>query len=294
MDTAVGTDCSEAAALALLTAGSGGRLLGVVTSNRSTLSVPVIKAVNTYYGNAGIPVGEAKRSAPEPELWHTNGKWTEYVTESYPLDVSPLNSPDAVAVYRGILAGQSGNSVTIVCTGFLSNLRDLLISLPDDYSPKTGLELAAVKVRALYVVAGFAEGDRESNIEMDPAAAKYVMDNWPGDIYIVGRDMTPRLFTETLPDTTVAGSPLADIYRLSIRNDDVCVNSPFAPIAVLSALEGSGKYAKPEKGTLKIDDTGRDTWIPDKEGRHYRLISSEKKPAGIEKKVIEAMKRGGT
>lgn len=302
MDTGIGSECSEAAGLALLNDLSGGnggdvgsgRLAAVVASNRAALSVPVIGALNAYYGNADVPSGEPKRSAPELELWHSDTKWTEYVAGSYPHRYERSSeAPDAVAVYRNALEHRPPGSVIVVATGFFTNLRDLLVSMPDDYSDRTGVELVAEKVRALYVVAGMAEGDREFNIEMDPAAARYVMDNWPGEIYITGRDSGLRIFTETLPDTTVTGNPLADIYRLSLRNGDPSVHSPFAPMAVLAAAGGTEKYFKTERGKLEIDDTGRDTWIPGDESNHYRLLpeDEDKLAATVEKKIREAMAR---
>lgn len=295
MDTGIGSECSEAVGLALLNNDAGGNVLAMVTSSRSDLAVPVVEAVNAYYGNGGVPVGESKRSAPEPELWHSDTKWTEYIAETYPhIHQRSSEAPDAVAVYRGVLEHQRRGSVTIVSTGFFTNLRDLLISQPDDYSPRTGLELVSEKVKVLYVVAGMAEGDREFNIEMDPVAAKYVMENWPGEIYVIGRGAGVRLFTEIMPDTTITGNPLADIYRLSMRNGDASVHCPFAAMAVIAAIEGHDKNYKTERGILRIDETGRDTWEADKDGSHFRLEPrgrDDRITAVIEKKIRDAMKR---
>src|SRR5690554_1064831 len=62
--------------------------------------------------------------------------------------------PEAHILYREVLAQQPDNSVTIVSVGFSTNLARLLDTPPDDFSPLTGKELVAKKVKLLCTMAG--------------------------------------------------------------------------------------------------------------------------------------------
>ena len=62
--------------------------------------------------------------------------------------------PSAVALYRRLLSGQPDGSVTIVSTGFFTNLAALLDSEADEFSPLSGRELIARKVRQVSAMAG--------------------------------------------------------------------------------------------------------------------------------------------
>ena len=62
--------------------------------------------------------------------------------------------PDAVEVYRRVLAASPARSVTIASVGLLTNLELLLRSAPDAHSPLPGHELVAEKVALLAMMAG--------------------------------------------------------------------------------------------------------------------------------------------
>lgn len=76
-------------------------------------------------------------------------------TPLYPHTISSLaDTPDAVTLYRRLLARQKDHSVTIVSVGFSGNLAALLRTSGDKYSPLSGSELVARKVESLVVMAG--------------------------------------------------------------------------------------------------------------------------------------------
>ena len=63
--------------------------------------------------------------------------------------------PDAVTVYRQVLAAQPiADPVAISSIGLLTNLKGLLQSPPDKYSPLNGYDLVAQKVKLLAVMGG--------------------------------------------------------------------------------------------------------------------------------------------
>jgi inosine-uridine nucleoside N-ribohydrolase len=76
----------------------------------------------------------------------TTSVYAEAVANSFPNRViKHPNLPDAVELYRQILAAQPDHSVVIVSIGFLTNISNLLRSGPDQYSSLTGVELVNQK-----------------------------------------------------------------------------------------------------------------------------------------------------
>ena len=70
--------------------------------------------------------------------------------------------PDAVEVYRKILAEADDKSIVISSIGFINNLANLLQSGPDQYSQLTGVELVDAKagrpgLTFLRIFIGFSE-----------------------------------------------------------------------------------------------------------------------------------------
>ena len=75
----------------------------------------------------------------------------------------------------------------MICTvGFFTNLKDLLLTEGDEYSPLSGRELVAKKVKRLVsMAAGFPEG-REFNVYCDTPASQVVFEQWPTEIVFSG------------------------------------------------------------------------------------------------------------
>ena len=83
------------------------------------------------------------------------GKGTadRYVSDLVGHFASPVKNssdvPTAVDNYRKVLASQEDGSVRIASIGITTNMRDLLNSKPDKWSPLTGKELIAAKVELI-------------------------------------------------------------------------------------------------------------------------------------------------
>ena len=102
--------------------------------------------------------------------------------------------PDAVALYRRLLAASSDKSVEICQIGLFGNLMGLLDSQADEYSPLSGKELVRQKVKTLRVMSGGFELDQngvpvpvqgghdEFNVWGDQMSAMRVFGEWPTDI----------------------------------------------------------------------------------------------------------------
>jgi len=106
--------------------------------------------------------------------------------------------PDAVTVYRKVLAAQPDRSVAIASIGIHTNLAALLKSGPDEYSPLRGHDLVARKVVVLAVMGGvypeatsFAEcnvcggGRNQHNALTASNASSYVAANWPSESKLI-------------------------------------------------------------------------------------------------------------
>lgn len=281
LDTDIGPDCDDAGALAVLHALADrgeAEILGVIHCTSNSWGAPCIDAINTYYGRPHIPVGTLKREGfLDGEPYSKYNRWIGQHFPNQYLD-GQMEVPDAVDVYREILAGQPDGSVVIVAIGPLPNLHNLLMSPPDSHSPLNGCDLVEKKVRQLVVMGGCfpragAKGPSigsEWNFEMDPAAAQYVMANWPGsimlsDFYIGWPVMTgARLLSETPED-----NPVRMAYQLYTEDGN---RMSWDLTAVLYGVRGLGEYWNAVTGGyVEVDDKGRSHWQDSPDGKHGYL-----------------------
>jgi len=281
LDTDIGPDCDDAGALAVLHALADmgeAEILGVMHCTSNPWGVPCIDAINTYYGRPHIPIGTLKREGfldGEPY-----SKYNRWIGQHFPNQYKERQreAPDAVEVYRQILAGQPDGSVVIVAIGPLPNLHNLLVSPPDGHSPLNGRDLVAQKVRQLVIMGGCfpREGvdgpsiGSEWNFEMDPAAAQYVMANWPSpvmlsDFYIGWPILTgARLLKESPED-----NPVRKAYELYTEDGN---RMSWDLTAVLYAVRGLGEYWNAVTGGyIEVDEKGKTRWQPSPDGKHGYL-----------------------
>ena len=122
--------------------------------------------------------------------------WTDSVISRYPHRIkSNQDVPDALSLYRKILAGQPDHSVTIITVGFLTNLANLLNSPGDDYSALNGYELVKRKVRRLVCMAGRFPSGREFNLDQDVKSSQKVLTDWPTPILFSGFEIGQKIKT---------------------------------------------------------------------------------------------------
>lgn len=208
LDTDISSDVDDVGAVAVLhgLANQGRvRILGMMVSSGDPWSAPCLKAINTWFGRPEIPVGMIKEAGVQHE-----SKYTRIVAEEG--GASP-DDADAVQVYRRLLAAQADQSVTVVTIGYLSNLRNLLVSQPDAASSLDGLALARQKVRRLICMGGQYPSGKEWNFYQDANAAAYVLKHWPTPVvfagYELGKDVLTGAKLRALPK-----SPIRRSYEL--------------------------------------------------------------------------------
>jgi inosine-uridine nucleoside N-ribohydrolase len=271
LDTDIGTDVDDAGALAALHALAGrgeARILAVMSCNRNRWSAPAIDVINTYYGRPDIPVG-ASRTGPDPENWYHDA------VPRFPHRLAASSdAPEAVSLYRQILAGQPDGSVTIVTIGWLTNTAGLLSSGPDSHSPLGGRELVAAKIKELVAMGGIwpnSQGQGEYNFSMDRPAAQRVIRDWPGPIMFTGLGIDVmtgrRLMAEGSDD-----NPVRAFYGAFFQANKVTERSSWDLIAVLYAVRGLSDYfTAVTDGRCVPSEKGVSKWLPGASSNHGYL-----------------------
>lgn len=275
-DTDLGPDYDDVGALALLhaMADSGkAEILATISSNRNPLVAPSIEVINTYFNRPQLEIG-----APEPagpDLGSTQ-HWADSIVARYPHKLrSTEEAEDAVKLYRKILNRQPDKSVTIVTTGFLTNLSDLLKSPPDDIVPLDGKELISKKVKLLVSMAGKFPRGREFNIFIDSAASKFVYENWPGEIIFTGFEIGWEIRTGLrLMKSPVENSPVRDVFRISIplSEEDKNGRMSWDETAALIGVYGTEGFFDTVRGRIIINTDGSNDWQDDPEGKHVYVV----------------------
>ncbi len=289
LDTDFGNDCDDTGALAILhqMAYTGeAEILATMYPMTDEFGASAIDAVNTYYGKPDIPVGAYKGS------YEYKGKHNDYynsmLTNNFPNDLkSGKNAPDAVILYRRILASQPDNSVTIVVVGPQRLLADLLLSKPDDISKLDGIALVKKKVKQLVSMgAAYPKGD-EWNIKICPDGSKLVAEKWPTTIVYSGFEIGEPIMTgERLVTETPEKSPIRMAYHTNPGLDEKKNRHSWDQTAVLFAVRGLKDYWTIASGTIQIADDGKNNWVAGGNLRKYLIM---KKTVPEMKKIIEDM-----
>ena len=215
-DTDMLTDFDDVGALACLHALADAgecEILATVSSTRGNASVGAVEVINHYYGRPDIPVGspkgmgvvgshpgaKAKVDPVSPLCEKAGGDGGHYkyrkLLADYPgwyRHADADDAPDANEVYRRVLAAQPDGSVTICSVGFLTNIRRLLETKPDDISPLDGKALVAKKVKLWVAMACQYPAGKEYNSMWDAESSRIALENWPTPIifsdFQYGRD----------------------------------------------------------------------------------------------------------
>lgn len=271
-DTDFAADVDDVGALAILhvLADSGqANILSVMISSGDHYAPRAVDAINTYYGRPDIPIGVTW--APSVSV---DSNYTLELALDFPNDVKA--TPNAVDLYRRILAEQPDHSVTIVTVGFLTNLQGLLSSEPDEYSELNGSELVATKVVRLVTMGGHypdseAHPDgREYNFALDAESTYAVIPNWPTPIVFSGFELGRDIVTGAiLQKASVPENPVREAYKLF--NGGVG-RSSWDLTAVHFAVRGlSDVWQLCGPGINKIYPDGRNVWESVSKHQHYYL-----------------------
>ncbi len=281
-DTDVDHDCDDIGALYILHGAverGEANLLATIGCTSSDAIAPALDAINTWFGRPRIPVGTLK---DKDFLGHRGfaAELIEHFPSKFP---SGADYPDAVAVYREVLAKQPDGSVVVLAVGPLRNLSNLLKSAPDQVSSLDGTALVAKKVKRLEVMGGnypptANAKDGEWNFKQDPAAAALVCSSWPTPILFNGEGgstCSGRRVTYEMPEH----NPLTMAYRLYPNVGFAGDRLSWDSVSALVAVRGAKPFYEIVSGGTNLTDpvTGINTWIPGKDGAHSYLVLKSRK-----------------
>ncbi len=291
LDTDMLSDWDDVGALAMLHALADrgeAEILATVACTVGGASVGAVEVVNGYYGRAALLVGCCRKGVEAAKRDGGHAKYRRMV-EKFPTFVrhpTTETAPDAVKVYRRILSAQPDGSVTICSLGFLTNLRDLLASGPDEFSSLAGRELVAKKVKRWVAMACNHPNGKEYNSQMDPPASKAALADWPTPIVFVDFQYGRHLYAgRRVAESKIADSPVRWIFKentLPLEKvtptswDQAAGHPSWDEAAVLVAVRGL-RYFNVERGTYRmVGDDGTNEWVGDAASPNCRV--TEKMP----------------
>jgi len=288
LDTDIGSDCDDAGALAILhnfADSDKAEIKAVVHCGSEISGAVAVKAINTWYQRSEIPVGKWNKSVfLEGETYR---RYTSAIMEEYLKSHSMPEFEDSVRVLRRTLA--ENNGITIVVTGMLNNIAELLKSGSDDISPMSGIELVKNSVKDMYVMGGnFLDlSYAEFNILTDTDSARFVAEKFPIPITYCGYELGENVLTGRSLKNASDEHPVKLAYKLHSHKNN-SLRFSWDPITVYCAVEkDSAFYKKSEKKTILFDEKGR-VIMRDNGKDCYMIASStnEEIQAELEKYMI--------
>jgi Inosine-uridine preferring nucleoside hydrolase len=297
-DTDIGNDVDDVLALSVLHALETRhqcRLLAVTITKPDELAGPFVDAMNTFYGRPQIPIGFTHSHLPNtPSKFLFLANVRDHGILRFPHDLQrSSDAPEAVHLLRKILAAQPDKSVVIVQVGYFSNLAALLSSAGDEFSPLTGPELAARKVKLLSVMAGAFRMPGhflEFNVMQDLPASKKVARKWPTPIvwsgYEIGDAVRFPAMSIERDFSYVPHHPAAEAYCLynPPPHERPCWDLTSTLYAV---CPDRGYFGLSAPGRVTIERDGLTRFTPKPGGRDRCLILSKAQIPRVKEALVQ-------
>ncbi len=290
IETDMGNDIDDAIALAVANkAVDNGvmELLAVGCHKLSDTPARYVDIVDTYYGHPDVQV--AMSATPVKET----SSYVDYTAEPCNMGFEETYNgkfDEPVSLYRKILSQSEDQSISFVSLGFGTTLAQLLESEGDEYSPLSGKELVAQKVRCLSIMAGsYGEKKRaEYNVINDIPAMKKVFAEWPGEIiqnpFEIGKQV---MFPASIIEKNLGYdglNPVVEGYKLYNK---MPYNRPSWDILSVIYLMKPELFTKSVSGTICVDDKGFTHFEPSENGRHYVLSATIDQPQALREYMIK-------
>ena len=250
-------DCAVLEGLALL---GECQIIGMAVSSTNGATALCMNAINTYYGIPDVPIGVRPDVAG-------NGSYPAQIAAEFPHALqSSADCPLARDMYRKALAAAPDKSVIIVTAGFLDNLQALMQSGPDQYSSLDGMGLVRQKVKLLACAGGGYPNGGEFNFTVSPAAAQYVINNWPCAATFSPDNVGRYYYT----GGTLVQAPNNPIRRVYVDIEHNSIGYPsWTQVVILQTIRGNtGLFAVNDTGSNLVAANGTNTWVtrPDPSG----------------------------
>ena len=258
------------------------RLLGVVVDRMGEDCAACADVMDTYFGRGNLPIGLERNGIETPPVWIDYKALPTYTTADgtpmFELSVSDYAAlPDGWRLYRRLLAAQEDHSVSIVSTGFVTALAQLLQSEGDEFSPLGGVELVRRKVKCIYLMGGVfgTSVEPDFNFSQGISFAQAFFDLWPQEVDMVFSPMEVGQEIEYVPDTVIADiawtdrHPIKQVYKTCNCNTGQMM---WDPMVVIQAVEGDTVFSLSERGTVTLTPQAETLFTPSATGNcRYQL-----------------------
>jgi hypothetical protein len=175
--------------------------------------------------------------------------------------------------------------------GYLTNIRYLLESGPDEHSPLTGLELVRTRAKRLVAMGGTFPAHTDprefGNFKPDAAATAIVARDWPRPLVFAGDEIGDHILTGATLVTTPPHNPVRRAYELYF-GEPGRQRPSWDQTAVLHAVRPDGGYWREVSGWYNhIFPDGTNEWRARADSPHLYLV--EAAPAAEITAVIEEL-----
>ncbi len=292
-DTDLGDDCDDVMALdLLLSADRAGEcsLLGVTSCYPFKEAVGAIWAVCNQHNRPDMPIGHFI-----PGLTGKTDVYAKAVADAFPQDSvtydTTLPSPKLL---RKLLA--ENDKVTLLFTGFFTNLAALLQTEGDEYSPLSGVELVREKVTEIAIMAGnFSHqtcvfpvtrelrqvNDRgqvypipENNIFWDVPAVRISLEKCPVPIVFLPFETGAGIISGK-PMRDVGDGKTPDSLAFTVHGS-LNGRCSWDPATALYAVYGAAPwFYQSAPGTVTVDEDKVTNFTPNKNGLHTFLVAAK-------------------
>ena len=259
------------------------RLLGVVVDREGEANADFADVMNTYFGHQDVPIGLVQDGIKNPKVW-IDYAHVAYMTEEdgttpmFPRTINQSGTrPDGYQLYRRLLSQQPDHSVSIVTTGFVTSLAQLLQSEADEYSALSGVELVRQKVKCIYLQGGVFGDAEESdfNFAQGITFAQTFFELWPKEVDMVFSPMEVGQAVEYTPEQVIADVSWTDrhpIKQVYMTCDCNTGQRMWDPMCVIQAVEGDTLFSLSGRGTISITPQAHTIFIPSATGNvRYQL-----------------------
>ena len=267
-------DCDDAAAIRMLARAHKAReicIKGIGINACMEHSVKSLDAFLQFEGAENIPIGidlEATDFGGNPPYQ----KRLAMLPAKYK---SNCDAEDAVKLYRRILE-ESSEPIEIIEIGYLQVISNVIESVADNISDKSGLELIKEKVSRIWVMAGkwdecFGKENNFARNERSRRAASIFCKKCPVPVTFLGWEVGVDVITGNLNETDILYQVFCDLGSENGRMS-------WDPMLVLLAMVGDESLAGYDtvQGIASVDSySGENSFHPCSNGKHKYVIKNK-------------------